>query len=143
MEYCYQYPRPAVTVDMVIFRKNENREREILLIKRKNTPFKGSWAIPGGFVNMDETLLQSAKRELAEETGLKGISLYQFYTFGDPGRDPRGRTISVAFWGYCDENKIVKAGDDASETKWFSLKRLPKMAFDHDLIIKKALEVIL
>ncbi|MDP4291731.1 MAG: NUDIX hydrolase, partial [Bacteroidota bacterium] len=101
MAYTYEYPRPAVTADIVLFSRFENRDY-VLLILRNNPPFQGCWALPGGFIDMDETLEESALRELAEETGLTGIRLKQFRTYGDPGRDPRHRTITVVYMGVCD-----------------------------------------
>lgn len=128
----------AVTVDIVAF-CNVNNRINVLLIKRKNDPFKGEWAIPGGFVGENENLEDAAKRELAEETGVKVKTIEQVRAFGTPGRDPRGRTISIAFLGWidCEENAAV-AGDDATEAKWFKLDELPELAFDHAEIIKAA-----
>ncbi len=127
----------AVTVDIVAF-CNANNRMNVLLIKRKNDPFKGQWAVPGGFVDKDENLEDAAKREFAEETGIKVKTIEQVRAFGTPGRDPRGRTISIAFlsWIDCEENLI--AGDDAAEAKWFKLDELPELAFDHTQIIKAA-----
>ncbi len=139
MSYTYQYPRPAVTTDAVVFFENNNGW-EVLLIRRKNNPFKEMWALPGGFVEMDETLEEGVLRELEEETGLKGIKLEQLHTFSTVDRDPRGRTIGVAFWGFTTkENSTVKGGDDASEAKWFPIKNLPTLAFDHQEIMDMAL----
>lgn len=140
MAFTYKYPRPAVCVDCVIF---SNDKSNILLIKRAHEPFKECWALPGGFVEMDETLEESAKRELEEETGLKNIQLNQLYTYGNPDRDPRGRVISVAFWGVVDslENKVC-AGSDAKNAQWFPLDQLPELAFDHSEIISKALSIV-
>lgn len=139
MQYCYDYPRLAVTVDAAVF-KIEHATPHILLILRKRAPYKGCWALPGGFVEINETLDAAAARELSEETGLINISLCQLYTFGNPERDPRGHTISVAYVGVCETNTIVKASDDAAEAQWFSIDSLPSLAFDHDLIIAKAIE---
>lgn len=127
----------AVTVDIVAF-CNANSRINVLLIKRKNEPFKGQWAIPGGFVDEHENLEDAAKRELAEETGVKAKTLEQVRAFGTPGRDPRGRIVSIGFlaWIDCEENPI--AGDDAAEAKWFKLDELPELAFDHAEIIKAA-----
>jgi 8-oxo-dGTP diphosphatase len=137
--YCYQYPRPAVTTDCAVF-KNDNGELNILLIQRKGDPYKGSWALPGGFMQMDETAAECAKRELFEETGIKEVELEQLYTFTDVNRDPRGRTISIAYLGFVDaQHSVITAGDDAENARWFSLKNIPRLAFDHDLIIKHAL----
>src|SRR6056297_1563644 len=139
MSYTYKYPRPAVTVDCLIFTSHANPF--ILLIERKNPPFQGKWALPGGFVDMDEDLHESAQRELEEETGLTNIPLEQFYTFGKPGRDPRGRTISVAYYGFIQSGKEKEkafAGSDAKNLKWFSLDNLPPLEFDHEEIIQMA-----
>lgn len=127
----------AVTVDIVAF-CNANNRINVLLVKRKNDPFKEQWALPGGFVDKDENLEDAAKREFAEETGIKVKTIEQVRAFGTPGRDPRGRTISIAFlsWLDCEENPV--AGDDAAETKWFTLDELPDLAFDHSEIIKAA-----
>lgn len=139
MPYTYEYPRPAVTVDAAVFRIYNN-EPQILLIKRANAPFQGMWAIPGGFIEMDETLDKAAKRELEEETGLKDISLKQYGVYGEPNRDPRHRTISIAFAGILPDNKITaKAADDAAEFHWFHVDHLPVLAFDHSLIIADAI----
>lgn len=139
MPYTYSYPRPTVTVDCIIFQERLD-QLFVALIKRNNEPFKGFWAIPGGFVDMDESLEQAAERELAEETGLRNIALEQFHAFGDPQRDPRHRTISVAFIGFDQNLQPVLAGDDAAEAAWFNVKELPKLAFDHALILTMALE---
>jgi 8-oxo-dGTP diphosphatase len=133
-KYIYDYPRPAVTVDAVIVTR-EGRPR-VLLIRRKNEPFAGMWAIPGGFVAMDETLLDSARRELREETGLCVEKLEQLHTFGDPGRDPRGRTISVVYLGRVNADQVEpRAADDAAEVGWHPLHKLPPTAFDHSAIL--------
>jgi 8-oxo-dGTP diphosphatase len=139
MTYTYDYPRAAVTADIVLFSRFEERDY-VLLILRKHPPFEGCWAFPGGFINMDETLLESALRELEEETGLKGITLKQFHTYGDPGRDPRHRTITVVFTGRCDNLPAVTGMDDASEAKWHPVNAIPKLGFDHDIILKDVLQ---
>ncbi|MBN1769428.1 MAG: NUDIX hydrolase [Prolixibacteraceae bacterium] len=138
MSYTYQYPRPAVCADAIIVAK-ENGSISILLIKRKNNPYKGKWALPGGFVDMDEDLPDACMRELKEETGLEGIALHQFASFGKPGRDPRGRTISVVYWGIIYTKLTLSANDDAAEAQWFELNSLPPLAFDHQKIIEKFL----
>lgn len=126
----YEYPRPAVSVDIVIVTRAP--KPRVLLIRRKHEPFAGCWAIPGGFVNMDETLEAAARRELFEETGVRVESLVQLHTFGDPGRDPRGRNISVTYLAVVDaDNLKPRADDDAAEVGWFSLTRPPALAFDH------------
>jgi len=141
-KYCYAYPRPAVTVDVVCFKSPKNRI-EVLLVRRGREPYKDCWALPGGFVDMEEDLETSARRELAEETGVCVEMLEQFYTFGEPGRDPRGRTISVAYLAWIhgegkDGCEAVHGGDDAADARWFDLGELPKLAFDHEQIIEKA-----
>ena len=113
MPYTYQYPRPCVTVDIVVFRATD-KGYCILLIKRKNEPFKDAWALPGGFIEMQETLEESAARELREETGLTGVELHQLGTFGDPDRDPRGRTITVAYYALDNSNTEVKGEEKIS-----------------------------
>ena len=135
MPYTYEYPRPAVTVDAVVFRKQLSRF-EVLLIQRKNPPFQGMWALPGGFLDMNETPEAAVARELKEETGLSGVKLTQFYTFGAVNRDPRHRTITIAYFGIVQNRKLlVCSGDDASGAEWFPLTRLPELAFDHKEII--------
>lgn len=143
MSYTYDYPRPMVTVDSLIFSIKPNSSK-ILLIQRDKEPFEGFWALPGGFIEMDETLLESAIRELQEETGLYNIELTQLYTFGNPGRDPRGRTITTVFYGFADEEKvIIKADSDARNANWFDIKNLPKLAFDHNIVVEYAIKNIL
>ncbi len=130
-KYIYEWPRPMVTVDAAVF-DISGETPKVLLIKRGNEPFKGQWAFPGGFVNMDEELEDAAARELEEETGLKGVKLQQLHTFGKCGRDPRGRNITIVFIGIAKDTK-VKGGDDAAEAKWFEINALPSdIAFDHD-----------
>ena len=139
-KYEYDWPRPMVTVDAVVFAIRREKA-EVLLIKRGNEPFKGVWAFPGGFVEMDEELETAAERELFEETGLKGVQLEQLHTFGTVDRDPRGRQISIIFTGCTDQgNMEVSAGDDAAEARWFDIEDLPQMAFDHDNVAKMAIE---
>lgn len=125
----------VVTVDSVIFKEVQNGY-ELLLIRRKNEPFKNEWSLPGGFLEMDEDLETGALRELKEETGLSMQKLQQIGAFGALGRDPRGRTISVAFAGKINNSGEVQGRDDAEEAKWFSLDDLPELAFDHAEIIK-------
>jgi len=138
MRYTYDYPRALNTVDAIII--DSTTKSKILLIKRGNEPFKNCWALPGGFIEMDETLEQSVIRETEEETSLIGIEFKQFKAFGAPGRDPRDRNIVVVFYGFCDSPELAKAGDDAKELTWFDLNNLPELAFDHKLIIKEYLE---
>lgn len=142
MSYTYKYPRPSVTVDIIIFRREEN-DTKVLLIRRGQYPFEWRWAFPGGFLEMNEELEESARRELKEETSLEVNELEQLQAFGKIGRDPRGRTISVVFYGFADnENQKVKGGDDASRAQWFPVNEVPPLAFDHDEILQKALEKI-
>ena len=136
--FCYDYPRPAVTVDIVVFSSDA---LEVLLIQRKHPPFEGHWALPGGFIEMEETLETSARRELAEETGVTDVALTEVGAFGAPSRDPRGRVITIAYATVVETPILnVKASSDASEAAWFSNTDLPKLAFDHSEIIQKALE---
>ncbi len=128
-----------VTVDVTLFRKNE-QNYELLLIQRLNEPFKNAWALPGGFVDKNEDLETAAKRELFEETNVKIFQVQQIKAYGNPERDPRGHTISVAFFGKIDMLTEAKAQDDAKEVRWFSINELPVLAFDHDEIIRDAIE---
>jgi 8-oxo-dGTP diphosphatase len=138
LKYCYEYPRFAHTVDAIIIANIPNGAM-VLLIQRKFEPFKGMWALPGGFIEMDETLLEACQRELREETGLEGLELNQFYTFDEVGRDPRHRTVSTAFYGLVPEILSVTGGDDAARAEWFPTNALPDMAFDHGVILRKFL----
>lgn len=137
-KYCYDYPRPSVTVDIILLAETD-LSPQILLIERKHDPFSGMWALPGGFVDENEDLPDAAARELKEETGIENVPLIQFGAFGKPGRDPRGHTVSIAF--LTTLSSIVKpvAGDDAANAKWFSIKNLPDLAFDHKEIINKVI----
>jgi 8-oxo-dGTP diphosphatase len=135
-----RYERPSVTVDVVILTVRDGR-LEVLLVKRKRWPFKGMWAIPGGFVNPDESLEDAAKRELKEETGVRHVYLEQLYTFGDPGRDPRTRVITVVYYALMRTDGLhIRAADDAAEAGWFSLYDLPALAFDHRKILDYTLQ---
>ncbi len=139
MSYTYDYPRPMVTVDAAVFRKTE-RGMEVLLIKRGNYPYEGMWALPGGFVDMEETLEEAVARELLEETGLSGIQLKQLHAFSEIHRDPRGRNISINFYGMADaQNTDVKGGDDAADARWFPVDQMPELAFDHIIVVGMAL----
>ncbi|GAB4328150.1 MAG: NUDIX hydrolase [Bacteroidales bacterium] len=142
MGYTYRFPRPALTVDAVVFRRNEGRY-EVLLIKRKHWPYQGMWALPGGFVDINETVEAAIERELFEETHLKVPFLKQLHTFSEPGRDPRGHTVSVTFFGEVDpESSKVEGGDDALEAKWFDMSNLPELAFDHSKAVNMAYNII-
>ncbi len=133
-KFTYDYPRPAVSVDIVIVTRQA--KPRVLLIKRKHDPFAGCWALPGGFVEMDESLDAAGRRELLEETGVVAKKLVQLGAFGDPGRDPRGRTITIAYLAEVDFDKVAaRAADDAAEVGWFSLQRPPTLAFDHRNIL--------
>jgi 8-oxo-dGTP diphosphatase len=135
MPFTYKYPHPAVCVDIILFLKCKT-ENKILLINRNNPPFENYWALPGGFVEINETLEQSAIRELMEETGIELKNLIQFATYGDPDRDPRERTVSIVYFQILEKETKPLAGDDAKNAEWFSLKDLPSLAFDHKIIIK-------
>lgn len=136
--YTYDYPRPMVTVDAAVFTRQEG-EIKVLLIRRKHEPFAGRWALPGGFIEMDEPLEDAAARELAEETGVTGVALKQIGAFGDPDRDPRGRSIGIAYYGVVDGKAHSPEGaDDAEEARWWPAEHPPPLAFDHDLILGTA-----
>lgn len=136
MPYTYEYPRPAVTADCVVI-TTETCPR-VLLVKRGNDPYKGCWALPGGFMNMDETAADCAIRELEEETGLKVENVKQIGAYSAIDRDPRGRTVGVAYLTRIAQALPVKGQDDAAEAAWFPLNQLPPLAFDHDLIMRDA-----
>ena len=134
--YTYQYPHPSVTADCVIF-GFDGVNIKMLLIQRGIEPFKGKWAFPGGFMKIDETAEECAKRELEEETGLKNAAVEQFYTFSDVNRDPRERVITVAHYALVRLSE-VKGGDDAASARWFAMDEVPSLAFDHDRILRMA-----
>lgn len=139
-QFCYSHPHPAVTTDIVLFTVRDER-LQVLLIRRRNPPFQGNWALPGGFLDMDEDLAACAKRELEEETGIHNVYLEQLYTFGKPGRDPRERVISVAYYALTASEQLTLApASDATEAAWFGFDDLPQLAFDHRDIIAKAHE---
>lgn len=129
--FTYQYPRPAVTVDAILV----SSARTVLLIERGREPYKGKWALPGGFIDMDESLETACLRELQEETGITIKEVTQFKAFGAVNRDPRHRTISVVFYAFIGEEQPAQAGDDAAKAKWFPLDELPELAFDHGQIL--------
>ena len=136
LKYHYKYPHPSVTTDCVIF-GFDGTKLNVLLIERGIEPFKGRWALPGGFLRMDETALMGAKRELYEETGLKDAYINQFHTYSDPNRDPRERVITIAYYALVRISE-VKGGDDAAKAQWFPLDEIPSLAFDHDRILRQA-----
>ena len=136
MTYTYKYPRPAVTGDCIVITKEVNAK--VLLIQRADEPYKGCWAFPGGFLNMDETIEQCAIRELEEETGLKVNDVHQIGAYSKVDRDPRGRTITVAYLAIIDSPISVLGQDDAAKAEWWPLSALPQLAFDHNDIINDA-----
>ncbi len=150
--FVYPYPRPMATVDVVALARQSRRlaggargRLSVLLVRRSAAPFAGTWALPGGYLEENESPMAGAARELAEETGLAGVTLHELGFFGEPGRDPRGWTITLAFWAIVPDMAISKhwpalrPGDDASEIGWFPLADLPALAFDHAAIIRRAL----
>ena len=137
MEYTYKYPRPAVTADCVVMTKEPTPK--VLLIERGADPYKGCWAFPGGFMNMDETTEQCAIRELEEETGLKVSEIKQIGAYSKVDRDPRGRTITVAYLAVIDAPVVVTGQDDAAKAQWFPIDNLPPLAFDHEEIMQDAI----
>ena len=138
MTYTYKYPRPAVTADCVVITKEE--QPKVLLIQRGADPYKGCWAFPGGFMNMDETTEQCAIRELEEETGLRVSNVHQIGAYSKVDRDPRGRTITVAYLAIIDKPVQVTGQDDAAKAEWFPLSALPDLAFDHAEIMRDAVK---
>ncbi len=130
----------AVTVDTVLFTLRE-RDLHVLLVQRNHPPFEGQWAIPGGFVDRSEPLETAARRELREETGLDDVYLEQLYTFGDPQRDPRGRIVSVAYFGLVRASQHdLQVSNESRDVRWFNVQQLPELAFDHDQIVRYALD---
>ena len=138
MSYTYKYPRPAVTADMIVL--TDKSEPKILLIQRRDEPFKGCWAFPGGFMDMDETTEQCAIRELEEETGLEVGEVKQVGAYSSVDRDPRGRTITVAYVAHIPQALPVMGLDDAAEAKWWPIDALPPLAFDHAQILQDVLK---
>lgn len=140
MPFSYEYPRAALTVDCVVFGLDEE-DLKVLLIERDIPPFQGKWALPGGFVRVEETLEEAAQRELAEETGIRQVFLEQLYTFGDVNRDPRERVVTVAYYALVNlQGHEVQATTDARSAAWFALDDTPSLAFDHDRILKTGYE---
>jgi 8-oxo-dGTP diphosphatase len=141
--YCYDFPRPSVTVDIILFTFHQDRLK-VLLVKRKSAPYETNWALPGGFVNMDERLEDAARRELSEETNVNDVYLEQLYTFGEPDRDPRGRVITVAYFALLSVDQALgfrlEAASDADDTLWWNVYDLPDLAFDHAPILTYALQ---
>lgn len=141
MGYTYEHPRMAVTVDVALFAADG--APDVLLIQRGKEPFAGKWALPGGFVDMDERAADAASRELAEETGVEGVYLTFLDYFDAIDRDPRGRTLSLTFWGVAQQaDTPVRAEDDAADVRWFPVTALPPLAFDHDCIVAEALRAL-
>ncbi|GAB4521159.1 MAG: NUDIX domain-containing protein [Anaerolineales bacterium] len=141
MPYTYSHPRPALTVDVVIFTLQEG-ELRVLLVQRAQPPFQGMWALPGGFVNVEESLEDAALRELSEETGLAGeCYLEQLYTYGDPQRDPRERVVSVTYFSLVSGDRVLAGPEksDAQSARWLPVNDLPPLAFDHTEIVHYAL----
>ena len=139
-EFTYSYPRPSVTTDCVIF-GYDGKDLKLLLVERGIPPFKGMWALPGGYLQMDEEAIDGAKRELFEETGLRDAYIEQFRTFSAVDRDPRGRVITIAHLALVRISE-VKGGDDAAKAQWFPLKDVPQLAFDHDMILREAMKAL-
>jgi 8-oxo-dGTP diphosphatase len=138
-QHCYDWARPAVTTDIAVFARQDGHP-VILLIQRKHDPFAGAWALPGGFLDEGETLEACAARELREETGLVAGLLQLFGTYSAPGRDPRGWTVTAAYWTRAEEGSgEAQAGDDAADCRWFALDALPPLAFDHARIVAEAI----
>lgn len=138
--YAYQYPRPSVTADAVLFAEREG-EIFVLLIRRGNEPYKGCWAFPGGFLNMDETVARCAERELEEETGIKLTGMQLVGIYSDVERDPRGRVITAAYSAMTTMPEAT-AADDAAAAQWWPLNALPQLAFDHEMILRDAMRVM-
>jgi 8-oxo-dGTP diphosphatase len=142
-QYTYAYPRPSVTVDIILFTFDADRLK-VLLVRRKHPPFAGKWALPGGFVNIDEDLENAARRELSEETNVHDIYLEQLYTFGEPDRDPRGRVVTVAYFALLSTDQAlsyqIRGATDADAAAWWDVYDLPDMAFDHARILQYAVQ---
>lgn len=138
--YSYKYPHPAVTTDCIIF-GFDGAKLKVLLIERGLEPYKGRWAFPGGFLKIDESAEQCAKRELMEETGMVAEYMEQFHAFTEPNRDPRERVITIAYYALC-KIQTVRGGDDAVKAQWFDIEDIPQLAFDHDRILRHALSAL-
>ena len=138
MSYCYEYPHPAVTTDVVAFTVIRD-DLQVLLIRRARPPYRGAWALPGGFINPDETLEECVRRELEEETGIDDVFMEQLHTFSAPDRDPRERVITTAYYALVPPNRQeIRGASDAAEARWFALEGLPPLAFDHAHIVRTA-----
>lgn len=139
----YEHPRPALAVDIALFRESP-QNTQVLLIERAHSPFQGQFALPGGFVEIDESLAEAASRELREETGLKDIHLTQIRAFGSPHRDPRGRVVSILYAATLPEGRPLdlQAASDAADTAWYPLDDLPHLAFDHAEMIATAMQAL-
>lgn len=144
MPYTYSHPRPSVTVDIMVVRR-EDDQQELLLIERGHPPFAGQWALPGGFVDLDESIEAAAARELREETAITDKPLRQLKAFGNAQRDPRGYTVTIVFGLQLnpDSPQKIIAGDDARHAKWFPINKLPALAFDHQQIVSECLPILL
>ena len=140
LKYCYKYPRPSVTTDCVIF-GFDAEGLSVLLVERGIEPYKGHWAFPGGFLQMDEDAETGARRELREETGFEATTIEQFGTFTDVNRDPRGRVITIAYYALVSKGEVAGA-DDAADARWFPIDQIPPLAFDHDRILRVALKTL-
>lgn len=140
MPFSYDHPRPGLTVDCVVFGLDE-QDLKVMLVERDLPPFEGGWALPGGFIRLDESLEEAARRELEEETGVTKVFLEQLYSFGDVGRDPRERIVSVAYYALVKlSDHRIRAATDARNAAWFAVSDAPSLAFDHDRILNMALE---
>ena len=144
MIHSYDYPRPAVTVDCVVFGLSKTEEDlNVLLIQRHLPPFAGQWALPGGFIHQNEALEEAARRELLEETGVRGVFLEQLRAYGQPQRDPRGHTVTVAFYALVNLwDHQIRAATDAKAAQWWAMSQLPDLAFDHGLIVSDAIATL-
>ena len=140
-QFTYKHPHPSVAADVVVL-SPDGGEMSVLLIQRKNEPFKGCWAFPGGFMEIDESAEAAARRELKEETGIQVGQIMQVGAYTKVDRDPRGRVVSIAYVAYLDKRIEPQAGDDAAKAQWFPINALPDLAFDHSTILKDVQELI-